>query len=165
MAVDNNKPVYQNIDVNTNRTSLINESQAGNTLGKDDFLKLLVTQLQYQDPLNPMEDREFIAQTAQFSSLEQMQNMNDNLAMMMKLQSVSQMSSLLGKDVSYLKVASETQEATIETGTVTEVKYEDGVSYMVIDGNDVPLDYMISIKEPGTESPETGDEGNEGNEE
>ena len=50
-----------------------------NTLGKDDFLKLLVGQLQYQDPLNPQKGTEFAAQLAQFSSLEQMQNMNDNM--------------------------------------------------------------------------------------
>lgn len=50
-----------------------------NNLDKDAFLKLLVTQLQNQDPLSPMEDREFIAQMAQFSSLEQMQNLNDTM--------------------------------------------------------------------------------------
>ncbi|HZX20879.1 MAG TPA: flagellar hook capping FlgD N-terminal domain-containing protein [Clostridia bacterium] len=48
-------------------------------LDKDAFLRLLITQLQNQDPLNPMEDREFIAQMAQFSSLEQMQNLNKTL--------------------------------------------------------------------------------------
>ena len=49
-------------------------------LGKDDFLQLLVAQLQNQDPLNPMESTEFTAQLAQFSSLEQLYNVNDNLS-------------------------------------------------------------------------------------
>lgn len=52
------------------------EDKRNNDLDKDAFLRLLTTQLANQDPLNPMEDREFIAQLAQFSSLEQMQNLN-----------------------------------------------------------------------------------------
>lgn len=50
-----------------------------NDLDKDAFLRLLTTQLANQDPLNPMEDREFIAQLAQFTSLEQIQNLNKNV--------------------------------------------------------------------------------------
>jgi len=55
------------------------QKMKSNDLDKDAFLRLLITQLQNQDPLDPMEDREFIAQMAQFSSLEQMQNLNKTL--------------------------------------------------------------------------------------
>jgi flagellar basal-body rod modification protein FlgD len=56
-----------------------NTKKASSELNKDTFLKLLVTQMQNQDPLNPMEDREFISQMAQFSSLEQMQQLNTSM--------------------------------------------------------------------------------------
>lgn len=59
--------------------ALANQDSKGNNLDKESFLLLLVTQFQYQDPLNPMEDTEFIAQMAQFSSLEQMMNMNETM--------------------------------------------------------------------------------------
>jgi flagellar basal-body rod modification protein FlgD len=56
---------------------------APNALGKDDFLRLLTVQLRNQDPLNPISNTDFIAQTAQFTSLEQLQNMNQNLQKVM----------------------------------------------------------------------------------
>ncbi len=74
-------------------------------LGKSDFLNLLVTQLQYQDPLNPMESTEFTAQLAQFSSLEQLTNVNENLADIYSAQQSfnnSQAVSFIGKEVKAL---------------------------------------------------------------
>jgi flagellar basal-body rod modification protein FlgD len=68
-------------------------------LGKDDFLKILITQLQHQDPTKPMEDREFIAQMAQFSSLEQMTNMSTQFTELSATLKGSQAMNLIGKDV------------------------------------------------------------------
>jgi len=63
--------------VSTNSSSTNSAGNATSTLGKDDFLQLMITKLQYQDPLNPTTDEDFIAQLAQFSSLEQMSNIAD----------------------------------------------------------------------------------------
>ena len=73
--------------------------QGKQVLDKDDFLKILVTQLSHQDPTQPMEDREFIAQMAQFSTLEQMTNLNREFSQVMKLMAASQAVNLLGKTV------------------------------------------------------------------
>jgi flagellar basal-body rod modification protein FlgD len=70
---------------NTASTSNTTLPKAGTDgLGRDAFLNLLVTQLQHQDPTAPMADAEFIAQLAQFSSLEQLQQMNQSLAQIAK---------------------------------------------------------------------------------
>ena len=67
--------------INTDYYTASQEQKLGTTnLGKDDFLKLLVTQIRYQNPLEPMDNKEYIAQLAQFSSLEQMQNLNMQVA-------------------------------------------------------------------------------------
>lgn len=62
--------------INANASNANKNALTDSTMGKDEFLNLLVTQLKNQDPMNPMQDKEFIAQMAQFSSLEQMQNMS-----------------------------------------------------------------------------------------
>ncbi len=71
-------------------------------LDKDDFLKILITQLQHQDPTNPMQDKEFIAQMAQFSSLEQMTNMASSFGKLSSVLNSSEAQSLLGRTVEVL---------------------------------------------------------------
>jgi flagellar basal-body rod modification protein FlgD len=94
-----------------------------NGLGKDAFMKLLMTQMQYQDPMSPMDNKDFIAQMAQFSSLEQMQNMNQSLTSFIKAQTGSaklNALTLIGKDVKVNK-----QYFSIKNGsTEDKLKYE-----------------------------------------
>ncbi|SHI67556.1 flagellar hook capping FlgD N-terminal domain-containing protein [Propionispora hippei] len=96
-------------------------SGTNNILGKDDFLKLLITQLQNQDPLNPTSDQDFIAQMAQFSSLEQMQNMNTSLM-------TSQASTLIGKTVSWTG-----SDSQVHGGTVQGVSMVNGQPKLIVD--------------------------------
>ena len=74
-------------------------ASSSSVLNKDDFLKILITQLTHQDPTKPMEDREFVAQMAQFSSLEQMTNMNSEMTRMAGIISRGQALQLIGKTV------------------------------------------------------------------
>lgn len=82
-----------------NKSLAVNGRTASQELGKDDFLKLLITQLQNQDPTSPMENTEFIAQMAQFSSLEQMTNMSTEFTKLANMLNSGEAVSLLGKNV------------------------------------------------------------------
>jgi len=77
--------------------------QPQQSLGKDDFLKLLITQLSYQDPTSPMEDKQFIAQMAQFSTLEQMTAMASDFSKLTSLLMGNEASGALGKSVELLE--------------------------------------------------------------
>ncbi|MEJ2729222.1 MAG: flagellar hook capping FlgD N-terminal domain-containing protein [Deltaproteobacteria bacterium] len=91
-------------------------------LGKDDFLNLLVTQLQHQDPLNPAESTEFTAQLAQFSSLEQLNNINDNLENMALFQTSvtnSQAVSYIGREI-----IARGNSVQLESGQPAECQFE-----------------------------------------
>lgn len=85
-------------------------------LGKDDFLKLLITQLQNQDPTNPMEDTQFISQMAQFSSLEQMTNMSTSFSKLASLLNAQEAYSVVGRTVE-LNVGDATTSGIVEAAT------------------------------------------------
>ena len=86
-----------------------------NALGQDDFLKILITQLSYQDPTAPMQDKEFIAQMAQFSSLEQMTNMSSEFAKLSGTLNMNSAIAMIGKNVTI------SSGETVVNGRVDEV--------------------------------------------
>ncbi|MED3797123.1 flagellar hook assembly protein FlgD [Lysinibacillus capsici] len=121
--------------------------QTGNSeLGKDAFLQLLITQLQHQDPTNPMDDREFISQMAQFSSLEQMQNMTKAIESLLSSQQQSQMmnyATFIGKEVKWHEITEEKDEkgnpvVNEGTGVIESLKFVDGsVVFKLADGKEI----------------------------
>ncbi|HEU5140232.1 MAG TPA: flagellar hook assembly protein FlgD [Bacillales bacterium] len=93
-------------------------------LGKDDFLRLLITQLKHQSPLQPMKNREFISQMAKFSTLEQMTNLNNRLDRFLTQQNENPWltnAELIGKEVTWLKNDGETGE-----GIIHSIRMKDG---------------------------------------
>lgn len=101
---------------NYNKTLVVEGRKTSQELGKDDFLKLLITQLSNQDPTSPMEDTQFIAQMAQFSSLEQMTNMSASFERMASFINSSEAASTLGKTVE-LNVGDTVARGVVEGAT------------------------------------------------
>ena len=109
----NNYTNLANITTSTSSSSSTAMTDAANdTLGKDAFLRLLIAELSNQDPLNPMEDREFVSQMATFSSLEQMQNMNKTLESMAEANKFSAVQ-YIGKAVAFTKGTGEDARQTV----------------------------------------------------
>ncbi|GIN11222.1 hypothetical protein J26TS2_10890 [Shouchella clausii] len=124
------------------------QRQPNNSLGQDAFLKLLITQLQNQDPSNPIEDREFIAQLATFSQLEQLTKLNSTMEYMyyeQKSQQLMALSELIGKSVEWLN-----EKDQVELATVTGVKYSESGNLLVQIEDDkwIEASNLISIIKP-----------------
>lgn len=109
-------------------------------LGKEDFLKLLIEQLRHQDPLNAVDNKEFIAQMAQFSSLEQMMNLNSKITGLISMQMIAQASSLIGKTVKTID-----ENGKTISGTVSAVKMNLGMPVLVVDGKEISLGAVSEI--------------------
>ncbi|QDV09986.1 Basal-body rod modification protein FlgD [Planctomycetes bacterium Poly30] len=123
-------------------------TQAGKQLDKNAFTNLLVAQLQNQDPMSPQSNDELAAQLAQFSSLEQMELVNQNLVGLARLQQgnalvdqITGASALVGQNVAY---ADETTGELI-SGAVEYAKVADGRVFLGIGGVDVPLEQVAEV--------------------
>lgn len=121
--------------------------EANDALGQDAFFKILITQLQNQDPLNPMEDRDFVAQMAEFSSLEKTEKVYSLLEEKLSSNQVIKNSNLIGKEIT----------ATVEDiklkGVVKAVKSQGEQIFAVLDnGSEVDISYINEVKEIDVET-------------
>ena len=142
--INQQKPITDSMYLNNQKQT---ERQTGNgTLGKDDFMKLLIAQLQNQDPTNPMQDTEFIAQMAQFSALEQTMNLTAAFERFAEAQSQSQLiqyNSFVGENIRWHEITEELDEdgspvVNEGTGIIKSVKFVNGsVIFTMQDGKEL----------------------------
>lgn len=116
-------------------SSLLSSNSSSNSattptsaLGKDQFLKLLIAQLEFQDPLDPMDNTEYVAQMAQFSSLEQLQNMNDSLM----------------QNIQYNALLSQTINNTMATSLIGKEITADSSSVGVVSGDGADITFSTA---------------------
>jgi flagellar basal-body rod modification protein FlgD len=111
-------------------------SSVNNEMGRDQFLQLLVTQLKNQDPLDPVKNEEFIAQLAQFSTLEGMQKLNASFSDLLALQQLTEGANLIGKVITFQTEGNTEPEEKV----VERVSIQDGRLLLITtDGTSVPL--------------------------
>lgn len=116
---------------------------------KDMFLQLMVAQMRYQDPLNPADSGEFLAQSAQFTALEKMQAVADQTALLLSAQMAFGASGLVGRNVSWTN-----PDGTVGSGLVGGVTFGAQGPVLDVDGTEVPLAMVASVTaqaDPGTD--------------
>lgn len=128
-------------------------------LGKEEFLQLLMAQIRNQDPLDPMDDREFISQMTTFSSLEQMINMNESINKLVTNQTVSpviQYAHMIGKEVTYYKLDEKTGEIVLPRvevkSQVVAISEKEGFPVIELANNaKIYTDEVIKVNKPSTD--------------
>ena len=129
-------------------------------LGKDDFLRLLVGQLQNQDPLNPTDSSEYMGQLTQFAILEQITNLNQTLSAAASNDYDAHAVSLIGKEISYLRVVD--GELKTFTGRVESVTFTRNGPQLVVSGDDEPVLPVSVVNVWGPDGPPTDPPADEG---
>jgi flagellar basal-body rod modification protein FlgD len=114
-------------------------TKSGGTADKEMFLQLLVAQMRYQDPMNPTDSSQFLAQSAQFTALEKMQAVADQTAALFSAQMAFGASGLIGRTVSW------PDGDTTRTGTVQGVTFGAQGPVLDVDGKEVPIASVVSV--------------------
>lgn len=127
-------------------------STAKRSLGRDDFLKLLVTQLQQQDPLEPVKNTEFIAQMSQLTSLEQLQDLNRSFEQLIEMQllgsyrdELSFSANLLGRMVE----AKNPETGELIKGKVQSFCQKEGVIWLQLEQQEIPVEWVARVSVAG----------------
>lgn len=134
-------PVKDGKVVNVTDTATEETKRSNSTLDKEAFLQLLVTQMKYQDPLEPTSNTEYISQLAQFSALEEMQNVSRTMDM-------QRASGLVGQEVYIKTVDPTTGNTDFVHGLVDFVSFQNGKAYVSVGGKTYPLDNVDSVYNP-----------------
>jgi flagellar basal-body rod modification protein FlgD len=108
---------------------------------KQMFMELMVAQLRYQDPLNPTDSGEFLAQSAQFTALEKMQDVSDRVGALLGAQMAFGAGAMVGQQVSWV----DTDGTTTHSGTIAGVTFGAEGPVFDIDGTQVPLAQLLSV--------------------
>lgn len=126
-------------------SSTVLSNETLDALGRDEFLTLLVAELQYQDPLNPMDNTDYVTQLAQFSELQEIRNLSEATTQASLLSVASSTAAMIGRTVVAEVTDAETEETTTVTGEVAGVRLEDGVPTLTVNGADITLDQVVEI--------------------
>ncbi len=121
-------------------SSLVTQSSQ---LNKDGFLQLLLTQLQNQDPLDPMDTNEFMSQLQQMGVVEELTNLNSSFEAFAGSNSMLTATALIGKTVTF----TDTTGGTQSTGVVDHVKVQDGTTQVYVNGEAVSLTDIVSVSD------------------
>jgi flagellar basal-body rod modification protein FlgD len=116
-------------------------TQANDTLGQDAFLKLMIAQLKYQDPMDPVKGAEFIAQTAQFTSVEKLDEMSKLTTEMVMMQRLSQAGSMVGRTVAYTD-----SDGAAQSGVVSSATLNPSGPVLRVGDADVPIINVTEVR-------------------
>lgn len=117
-------------------------AQISSGAARDEFLTLLVSQLQHQDPLDPVPQHEFLGQLAQFSTLEGVETLNATFSSTLRLQQLTQGADLVGQTAHF---GSPSGDGSHEHGIVDAAKIVDGTLYLEVGDYDVPIDHVVGF--------------------
>lgn len=135
VAVSNGTFYYKN--------AIEKQKTGNNNLGKDEFLKILITQLTNQDPTQPLQDKEFIAQMATFTSVEQLTQMASEMKLLR--QSIGFSSSLIGQTIGWTQMNASGSEELL-SGIVEAIKMKDDKQLAIVGVHEVPVDLIREIR-------------------